>query len=985
MLSLFVRLCWMAMMLCQAVTAAAAAPPMWHSALHHQGWSQKDGAPADVLFMTQAADGRMLFAAHDGLYRFDGVAFERIEQIDGNRLQSSNLMSISSFDGALWVTYQFGGISRFKAGQARHYGEADGLPPSAVHHVDLSPGGIMWAATSRGLYWLEGQRWRHAGAEHGLPDGFAGAFNFTRDGGIITYIGDHMYRSAAGEPRFRLVLTMAGLEGGDDRPDGSIWLYSQRSGITAYDPASGALRKVTLPGKRRIYSYRSDERGAFWLNTGNSIELLDRDMRPLRSFNRAQGFTDDTYLNMFDDREGNLWFSTRRGIDRLRETKLSTVALPSTYDSPLVSAGADGTVWIGGSYGADSFGIAADGTRLPGGIKEVAAALRAPDGAMWFGTDSALWRQAGKTTQQWKLPDALTGFRVQAMALAPDGTLWLSVLGHGVHTFRDGVWTARGGIDALGKETPIWVHADGRGRIWFGYTNSRVVMLSRGRLTRYGGAQGLDIGNVLALYSGAQRLWAGGEKGLAYLDGGRFVPWLRPDGSAFRGVSGIVETPAGELWLHHVDGISRIAARDIGAQGAAAVEDFNHLDGLQGLPSQISPLPSLTGGTDGRIWYATGASVGWIDPAHILRNVHAPHVMVRSLATDTASYAADTAPVLPQGTRALQIRFTASALAMPERVRFRYRLSGVDPGWRDPGQNRVAYYTNLEPGDYTFEVSAANEDGVWSASAERVRFSIQPAFTQTIAFKLLCAAGVAGLLVLLFHWRMRQLTLRMQERLEERLDERERIARALHDTFLQSLQGLILRVDGIRDRVRDDGTSRQMVDQILDDADRLVDEGRSEVLGLRGGPGAQDGLAPALARVGQSMTAQFGAAFQVHNDGTPRLLRADVLDELIFIGREAIMNAFRHAQAAHIGVDISYGDDQLVLTVRDDGVGMAADAGQTATAQRHFGLTGMRERAHRIDGEFALHSTAGGGTTVRVSVAAKSAYQLAPRRRWGWR
>jgi ligand-binding sensor domain-containing protein len=197
--------------------------------------------------MTQAADGMMLFAGSDGLFRFDGVKFERTDNIDGNKLLSSNLFYLYNFDGALWLTYQFGGISVFDKGKVRHFGADDGLPGGVVHIVDRSERGVMWASTGYGLFWRDGERWRRAGKEHGLPDGGTDPMNFPADGGVIVYIGDDVYRSPAGEPAFKKILTIPGVEGGDDRPDGTIWMYSQKSGITAYNPVTGAVNKITLP------------------------------------------------------------------------------------------------------------------------------------------------------------------------------------------------------------------------------------------------------------------------------------------------------------------------------------------------------------------------------------------------------------------------------------------------------------------------------------------------------------------------------------------------------------------------------------------------------------------------------------------------------------------------------------------------------------------------------------------------------------------
>lgn len=949
--------------------------------MHHTAWTKKDGAPAEALFLTQAANGMMLFGAYDGLYAFDGIKFERVDNIEGNKLVSPNITSLANFDGALWVSYQFGGISVFKSGKVRHYDTAEGLPSGAVRHVDRSPKGTMWASTSRGMYWLDGELWKHVGVNEGLPDGETIGFNFPADGGIITYVGDGMFRSPAGPPQFKRVLTLLGIEGGDDRPDGTIWLYSQKSGITSYDPKTHILNKITLPGNNSgIYSYQSDARGGLWVNTGKNIELLDPNLKPVRTYSRAQGFSDDTFKNSFEDREGNLWFTTKRGVDRLRETKLTTVSLPTKYDFPLVTPGIDGQVWISGGYGAETFGISKDGTRTQTKIKDALASAREPSGAIWFGTETQLWRRKGDVEEHWDFPRELKGFRVQAMSMDTEGTLWLSILGHGAYTFKNGVWTARGGIDDLGNDTPIWIFADQIGRVWFGYTKSRIVVLEKNKLTKYSANEGLDIGNVLSIYSRSGRVWAGGETGLAYLDGQRFIRLLRHDGTSFNGVSGIVEAPDGDLWIHHVDGLKRIPAEQLQQvfqthRPLAELDEFNHLDGLEGLPSQISPLPSLTESSDGRIWYATGASVGWIDPAHILRNPLSPFVMIRAISTDKKSYLPSANLTLPANTTALNMQFTSTSLTMPERAQFRYRLSGVDADWRDPGSSREAFYTNLQPGKYRFEVIGSNEDKVWNKTGATIEFRILPTFLQTLTFKVICVLLMLVGLYLVYLWRIRLITARLQGRNEERIDERERIARALHDTFLQSLQGLILRVDGIRNRLPDDGESREMVEKILIDAEHLVMQGRNEVMGLRTSRGIQNTLQIELAKFAAALQDQSPASFSVSTDGSAQRLLQDIQDEVLYVGREAMCNAFRHAKATTVRVLIGFGETEFTLSIHDDGVGVKHLQEASATPHKSFGIAGMRERARNMGGGLSIESGTNNGTLIRLTLPARSAYQ----------
>jgi len=443
-------------------------------------------------------------------------------------------------------------------------------------------------------------------------------------------------------------------------------------------------------------------------------------------------------------------------------------------------------------------------------------------------------------------------------------------------------------------------------------------------------------------------------------------------------ISGMVETARGELWLHGADGLVRLdhAALAAAARGINVVpmERFDYLDGHQGLPSTIRPLNSLSESPDGTLWYATMGGVGRVDPARIVRNHLPPTPQIMALKTDRHSHALRNGVRLPEHTDNLQVDFTAAALSIPERVRFRYRLDGQDSDWREAGARRQAFYTNLGPGDYRFEVMAGNEDGVWSREPATLAFSIAPSPTQTLWFKLACLLAALGVLYVAYLARLAQLTGRLAERARERLLERQRIARTLHDTFLQSVQALILRFDLIKRALPHDEPAQRQIDAALDAAQALADEGRDQVLDLRLADNETVLLCDALREAGNALSGQYGFVCSFRNDGAPRRLRALVKFEALAIGREALLNAARHGGGAPVEVELVYGEAQLLLTVRDHGAGMDEQVRQHGHRPGHWGLEGMRERAQRIGATLLLDSVAGSGTTVTLLVAARLAY-----------
>jgi signal transduction histidine kinase len=608
------------------------------------------------------------------------------------------------------------------------------------------------------------------------------------------------------------------------------------------------------------------------------------------------------------------------------------------------------------------------------------ASTRSADGSQWFGNFKYVWQRRDGKVKQWPLPPAISGIDLQAMAMTDDGSLWVSVLRRGVHTFKDGVWLAGGGHAELAKQTAVSLHADAQGRLWLGYVGNAIVLLQQGVIRRFGPAEGLAVGNALTMFSQRGTLWVGGDQGLARFDNGRFVMLNDSAGRPFTGISGIVETKAGELWLHGANGLLRIGAADLAAVRAAggnrvAAELFDHLDGHEGAPQLLRPLNTLVEAGDGRLWYTTVSSVGWIDPKRIARNALAPTPLITALNTDQRRYPIVSGLGLPENTRNLRIDFTAAVLSIPERVRFRTRLIGQDHDWRDAGALRQSFYTNLGPGDYRFEVMAANEDGVWSVAPASLSFHITPAFYQTFWFKLACAALLAGGVYLLYLRRLSYLTARAVERMRARLEERERIARTLHDTFLQSVQSLILRFHSIKAVLPRNDAVQQQIDEALDAADAVANEGRDQLMGLRVNHASSDELAPALAAAGTAAAAQYGVAFTLREEGARRALQAETEDELLSIAREAIVNALRHSGSAEVLVQLTYGTTSFTLEVRDHGKGLDDGVLQTGHRDLHWGLPGMRERATRIGGKLAIHSKSGEGTTIVVKLRASLAYR----------
>ncbi|MYM71721.1 hypothetical protein GTP56_05855 [Duganella sp. FT134W] len=971
-----------------STVAAAPLRPYWHTSMVHAAWTKRDGAPAAVFDMAQDQRGMLWFTATDGIYRFDGVRFERTTAIDGNPLRSSNTNGMLAVGTALWIGYNFGGVSVFDQGKVRHYGTAEGLPERSVYRIERNGNGVMWIASSAGLYWLDGARWRHVEPEDGLPSGDFHYFTALPDGSILAYHPQGLYRSSANGHQFHLVSKDKQIEIGHLLPDGDVLAVSVDHRLYRYTPRDDKFQAVNLPGGEQPFGVFVDHRGGIWINTDDGVKLLGRDLRVQRTFLAPQNLSGKLIYSMLEDREGNVWLTTENGVDRIRESRLTAISLPPRMFSGLsVRADRNGTVWIGnyqttGNYELRSFGLHADGSREATPLTNITATARAPDGSVWFGNAEQIWHREDGRWRSWPLPSGLRGHEVQALAMDRAGRLWVSVLRKGVHVLHEGQWQAGGGHAELAPRTAVSLYADPQGAVWIGYPGNHLALVQGDAVRQFGPEDGLAVGNVTVMDSGAGHLWVGGDQGVAVLAGGRFTALSDAAGARMSGVSGLVASSDGGLWLHGADGLIRITAPALKAALAGGgqrlrAEHFDYLDGHEGKPAQLRPLSALTEAPDGRLWYATTGSVGWIDPARIDSNPLPPAPQITALRTDLQGYFPQSGLVLPQRTTNLELDFTAAALSIPERVRFRYRLVGLESGWRDAGARRTAFYTNLSPGQYRFEVSAMNEDGVWSTTPGVLAFSITPAFTQTLWFKAMCGLVVLGALYLLYCWRLALATRRMAERMGERRRERERIARTLHDNFLQSVQTLMIFFSQVKKGLSPTDPAQKRIDAALDAADLVLNEGRSQVHELRSNT-LQEELDSALAGVGQALAEQHGVRFALEVTGAPAPLREEIAAEAYAIAREAMLNAFRHANSDDVRVTLAYTRKHLVLTVADRGQGLSAEVLAAGERPGHWGLPGMRERAESVGGTLAVHSAAGAGTRIILRLPGRRAYRRGP-------
>jgi len=384
---------------------------------------------------------------------------------------------------------------------------------------------------------------------------------------------------------------------------------------------------------------------------------------------------------------------------------------------------------------------------------------------------------------------------------------------------------------------------------------------------------------------------------------------------------------------------------------------------------------------DGSLWFATVEGFAQVNP-RLRHNLLAPPVAIRSMVADDRTYSTFSAARLPALTRNIRFDYTALSLSIPERVRFRYRLDGLDSKWREAGSIRQAVYDNLGPGKYTFRVIACNNDGVWNMTGATMAFTILPAWYQTSSFRIACIGAFLLLLWVLYQLRLRQLHHQFSIGLEARVGERTRIARELHDTLLQSFQGLMLRLQAVDEmlpaRPMD---AKKVLERALDRGDQAISEGREAITHIRVPTLACPDLAKSISELMTDLSEELNeggrvsATFRVLVEGAPRTVRPTLLGEIYCIAQESLGNAFRHAQAQHIETEITY-SESLRLRFRDDGIGIDSSVIEHGGRPGHWGLPGIRERAKQIEAQLEIWSEPGAGTKIELTIPGSIAYEV---------
>jgi signal transduction histidine kinase/ligand-binding sensor domain-containing protein len=973
----------------------------------HESWTFKEGAPVAVWALAQTADDYLWLGTAAGLYRFDGIRFELFRSPFGDQLLTNNIAWLfAPPTGGLWVGNVTGGVSFVRNGRVTNYPEV----PGTVYSFAQDRQGIVWAATDGGLWRFDGSTWQHVGAEWNAPQKPVSQVGFDREGilWVLTESRDfkvakQLYFLSPGDRQFR--------KAGDDLFVQGFTLDADNRVLTTHErrprePNSGVELESSLPAYpilKKNTEQILDRANGIWFLSIDPLIFRHAGGDPLADIvSKASSGDSQVYdINAYRyarlvDREGGVWIGDSTGVHRFSYSPLMQPQFSKVRTRFTVAPDDSGVVWINagdGTGSSDLYRVADGKVEFKGALGGLTNfAYRAPDRTFWFGGEGGLWHMANGSLTRIELPKEMgKPWLLTTVTQDGSGGMWVAFGRTGLYRLKDGVWTKYGGRSDFPSSGAVIVFTDTLGRIWFGCAKSQLAVLDGDRIQTFGPNDGLQVGSRITAVSGrGSEVWIGGELGLQQFDHGRFHTIHALDQQSLRGISGIVETANGDLWLNGLGGIVHLRRAEImealkNPSYQVSGERFDRRAGLPGLPSPA--LPTAVEGTDGRLWFTANNGVVWLDPTRASNNSPPPPVSIQSFSADDKAYALGQPLRLPARTSNVKISYAAVSLLNPEAIRFRYKLRETDKDWHDVGTSTSVSYRNLLPGSYHFVVSASDTNGLWSDHTATVEFTILPAFYQTNWFRALCAIFLLAVLWAGYQWRVRQLQHQFDMTFEARVSERTRIARDLHDTLLQSFHGLLLRFQTVFQLLPERPMeAKEKLESAIEQAAEAITEGRDAVQGLRASTVERNDLALAIRTLGEELENDSSnrrpATFLVSVEGQARDLHPILRDEIYKIAAEALRNAFHHAQANQVEVEIRYDNEQFQLRVRDDGKGIDPAILSSQSSKGHYGLPGMRERATIIGGKLIVWSEVDAGTEVELRVPASAAYMADRKPSW---
>lgn len=999
-----------------AATTFALDPQKQMTQFQHRHWGAADGVDK-IRSITQTSDGYIWAVSDNRLLKFNGSEFIQWQQKTGEARVPGYLEKIfPSRDGSLWISSAVC-LIRIHDGHSTNYGAAEGMSSGHVVSFCEDANGVLWAGGTEGICKFEKGVWQGSAKEYGLPTAPVRALACDRD---------HILWASLEDPKNskdgRIAWLNPGAEGfiiDTNRYEttrslavdqaGKMWAAQPTRSVRTFTHNAAGIQFAETEIAVGSSAILVDRDGALWIaSLGDGLrrvpypdrlgpEKIGEFSNAIDQFTQKDGLSSDVLHCAFEDREGNIWIGTSSGLDCFSENKITSFStregLPFDTDL-MIQAAPDGSVWgvsnphrvikIRATSPLDTnpFSLQFTNSDTISAVNNICAG---PAGTLLAAASPGIIQLATNNGKATDLPGTKVFNYITAMTCDATGGLWLYDRKHYFVQFQNGVFKEQ--VQSESHLDPgVYMsaaHTDPSGNVWFGDNTGNIVCREAGKFRQYNGDQGLIPQQIRMIWTDARgQLWIVGSVGIGRFQNGRFQFLTKARGMPGDDFVTLLQADDGAFWLGGMDGIFRIAPGELEKAFTTPghpipAEHFGFDDGLRGFVRQRFPdrpgegYPSATKSTDGRLWFSTSGGLAMIDPRHIPKNLLPPPVHIEQIITPTSTNQTFEQLKFPGRTRSYEIDYAALSFANPAKVRYQYKLDGYDSDWVEVGTRRQAFYANLKPQKYRFQVRACNNDGVWNETGAVLEFSIIPAFYQTTWFSLFCTAILGLALFGLHRLRLATITSRMNLQLAAQTKERKRIAQELHDTLLQGFTGIGLKLDALTSGLPESlAATKEKYRAILEQSDQYLTEARRSVWQLRSSALEKDAdFTKVFAEACQSALAATEIQLLFSTTGTPRPIEPIMEDNLLRIGLEAVTNAVKHARPTRVEIGLHFDPKEIRLRIYDDGCGFNPQ-GSAAAKFGHFGLIGIQERVKSLDGQLTLNSRPGQGTEIIVIVRA---------------
>ncbi len=952
-------------------------------------WTTDDGLPQNSISnILQTSDGYLWMTTFDGLVRYDGVRFKVFNSGNTEGIINSRFMIFFEDRNLnLWITTEESGVTLYKNGEFTTYTTENGLPHNRISRslrIREDSLGVVINTDGGPLRWKDGKLFPYDPNE---GDPYA-AIGFPARPGVVWCVdpsGLHRIENSqvtasvnsqwSSPSEIRRIF---------ETPSGTVWIAIwQKDEIWRLKGGQFTLvtGKNDLPNKW-VTSICEDKNGNTWFGTsGAGLYLLTGDR--FTRLTTADGLSSDNVNTVYEDREGNIWIGTDKGLNRLRERTITAfsqkdgLAADNVYP---IYQDRSGAIWIGSWQGLARYsnGAFTNYTKRFGIEDDNVTAIREDrTGALWVGTwgPTVIQIRDGKVTRYSGPENVLD--TTHAIYEDSRGALWFGTH-NGLIKYQDGGFTKYTKKDGLPGEIVYVLFEDRSGALWIG-TERGLASFSDNEFRSYTARDGLPPYIVRSLYEDSHgTLWIGTyDAGLYRFREGRFTACTIRDGLFNNGVFQILEDARGYFWISCNLGIYRVSKKELddfaeGRVRKVTAIPYGKREGMLDQECNGGNQPAGIKAADGRLWFPTMKGVAVIDPETVTVNMQPPTVVIDEVAIDNKPVRAAGELRIEPGQTNFEVTYAGLSFIDPERIEFRYRLVGLDSNWIEAGTRRTAYYSHVAPGVYTFEVVAANRDGMWSERAAQIRILIVPPFWRTWWFTLLAASLAVAMGALLYTRRISALKRAHQTQeafsrqlIESQEAERKRIAAELHDSLGQNLLVIKNRAM-LAMRTADEGAIEQL-NEISSATDQAIDEVSEISYNLRPYHLDRLGLTRAIEAMLRRVSETSGIKFSSDVDQIDRLFDQNAEISIYRIVQESVNNIVKHSRASEARVTIRRNGRGMEIEISDNGHGITRDVSPDDSRNGGFGLIGIAERARMLGGRHALQSSAS-GTTVTVNI-----------------